>query len=1230
MALSIKKLIVIQFALAALLAASAAAAEPIRVLFITGRNNHRWQLTTPSIRKTLEDSGRFKVDVTEKPAEITAKSLAGYDVIFNGWTGLPKTTGHLWGLDTEKAIDDFVASGKGMASFHAGSSSFYDWDGFQKIIGATWGKGTGHGRYHEFTVEVTDVDHPITRGMKNFKTTDELWHRLAVLQPTPGRRILCTAMSAKSSGGTGKAEGVAICTRFGKGRGFYTSLGHDVKALENPGCKLLMLRGIEWAATGKVTIGAGQKNNTNAGQGADAVFTAITNYKYPDSREALTAAAQFVQKAAKDPKSRQAVAAKLAAMLKSKATTDCKKFVCDQLSLVGSAAEVPILASLLGDEDLATGARAALLRIPGAQALAAMRKVLASSSPAVTTGLLSTLGERRDADSIDAISGHLGPKGPAAEAAIDALGNIGGTKALALLIKADPKASPALRLVLNDALLKCADALADAGKTAEAAEAYKILAGPDRPRHVRVAAFGGVVAAEKDKAAPMLLDALTGKDPTMRSAAIRCLGTFKGKEITRAVADKLAALPPDAQVQVIGILARRQDSGALGAITALASSKNDDVRQAALDGMGQLGDASTVKPLIAAMGNASDRPTVRRSLARLKGDGVDKALIAALTAGEPAVRAEIVAILNARNARTAADALLTIASEDSDATVRKEAIKALGGLADHRMCPELLDLLAKAKSASQRRGIINALITITRNSSKFTDEIITTLGGKFKASDDPVTKAGILAVAGGIGGAESLKFVRTAAKDADLAVRTAAVRAMGAWSDATPLKDLLAVLRTEKQLVPKTLAIRGLVALSSKAKDIPVDKLTSVYTEAMKLTSGAADTKTLLSGLAAVGSPEALKLALSYLDNKKTVNEAALAALNIADKLTATHRDTVKAAIAKVTAACKLKIVADKAAKIMTKLDKPASQTKAASSTSSSAAVAAAKLSWKQTDESIALLNGRKVVWQVNYKSKEGRPYIHPLATIDGSVLTAHRPPDHLWHRALWFSWVEINKLNYWIEDRKTGQSPGLTEIKSTKVTLAKDYSAKVEMVLSYHPPAKSEVLAEKRTMAFSTPAENGLYRIDWTSVFTATGDDAQLNRTPRPGEKGGKGHGGYAGFSIRLAKETRSWRILDSKGREAQKIHGQPGAVWVDASGKTTGGKQAGVAMFDHPSNLRHPSPWFIVKGMPYFSPAFLFNKPYTLKKSKSFTLKYRVLVHPGLADKEMLDGEFKEFAKN
>lgn len=72
--------------------------------------------------------------------------------------------------------------------------------------------------------------------------------------------------------------------------------------------------------------------------------------------------------------------------------------------------------------------------------------------------------------------------------------------------------------------------------------------------------------------------------------------------------------------------------------------------------------------------------------------------------------------------------------------------------------------------------------------------------------------------------------------------------------------------------------------------------------------------------------------------------------------------------------------------------------------------------SWRQTDSSLALLNHGRVVWQLNFNKKEGKPYFHPVGLIDGTVLTWLRPADHRWHRALWFSWKFIDGLNYWEE----------------------------------------------------------------------------------------------------------------------------------------------------------------------------------------------------------------------
>ena len=86
---------------------------------------------------------------------------------------------------------------------------------------------------------------------------------------------------------------------------------------------------------------------------------------------------------------------------------------------------------------------------------------------------------------------------------------------------------------------------------------------------------------------------------------------------------------------------------------------------------------------------------------------------------------------------------------------------------------------------------------------------------------------------------------------------------------------------------------------------------------------------------------------------------------------------------------------------------------------------AAAELAWKQTPSTLALLDGKTVVWQFHYAKGESKPYFHPLTVAGSLPLTDFRPPDHPWHRAFWFSWKLIDGLNYWEEYPKTGRSAG-------------------------------------------------------------------------------------------------------------------------------------------------------------------------------------------------------------
>lgn len=238
----------------------------VRALILSGRNNHDWRTTTPFLRQLLDESGRFDCRVAEATDSLTAETFAPYDVLIMDYGG-PR-----WGEGTERAIEAFVQSGKGFVSVHGACYHFSGldvitdghrpvgwkepaWPAFLRMVGCGWSalppKGY-HGPRHTFPVKIVDREHPITSGMpESFLATDELYHAMTVI---PEAQVLATAFSAPDRGGTGAAEPMLVVTEFGKGRCFYTALGHETPAMWEPGFRATFLRGVEWAATGKVTL----------------------------------------------------------------------------------------------------------------------------------------------------------------------------------------------------------------------------------------------------------------------------------------------------------------------------------------------------------------------------------------------------------------------------------------------------------------------------------------------------------------------------------------------------------------------------------------------------------------------------------------------------------------------------------------------------------------------------------------------------------------------------------------------------------------------------------------------------------------------------------------------------------------------------------------------------------------------------------------------------------------
>ncbi len=239
-----------------------------RVLILSGHNSHDWRTSTPFLRQLLAATGRFDVRICESPIGITEETLAPFDVLVDDYSG-PRL-----GSATEKAIENFIKSGKGLVVVHRALNSFSGlevlsdrpvtppikepaWPEFAQMVKGYWPATPPNGFHappHFFEVKIVRPGHPVTLGMKTgFKTSDDLYHGLTFL---PGAEVIATAYDDPQNGGTGKDEPLIFTSNYGKGRVFCTGLGHDVASMQARGFITTFLRGTEWAATGKVSLPA--------------------------------------------------------------------------------------------------------------------------------------------------------------------------------------------------------------------------------------------------------------------------------------------------------------------------------------------------------------------------------------------------------------------------------------------------------------------------------------------------------------------------------------------------------------------------------------------------------------------------------------------------------------------------------------------------------------------------------------------------------------------------------------------------------------------------------------------------------------------------------------------------------------------------------------------------------------------------------------------------------------
>jgi hypothetical protein len=230
----------------------------------------------------------------------------------------------------------------------------------------------------------------------------------------------------------------------------------------------------------------------------DKAFEALKTYDWGQNRKVLNPIDEAVVATHGDAAKRKELETRLAAVLDTDVSYDAKQFVCRKLMVIGTAASVPTLAKLLGDDKLSHMGRYALERITAPEAAKALRDAIPKVKPELKIGMISSLGARQDATSVGPLSELLGAGDAAvARAAAYALGAIRSAEAGKALSKSKPTTDT--KSAVTDASLACAESLLAGGKKAEALAVYKSVAKGEQPKHVKLAATRGILACAGKK-----------------------------------------------------------------------------------------------------------------------------------------------------------------------------------------------------------------------------------------------------------------------------------------------------------------------------------------------------------------------------------------------------------------------------------------------------------------------------------------------------------------------------------------------------------------------------------------------------------------------------------------------------------------------------------------------------------------------------------------------------------
>ena len=624
------------------------------------------------------------------------------------------------------------------------------------------------------------------------------------------------------------------------------------------------------------------------------LIKAAASYESGQSMESLRRLEALARQSSGNRPLRDEVEAGLVRLLTMESTLEAKQFACHQLATFGTEASLPALAQLLETEATVALASQALTMHPSPKASEVLRQALPRLRGAARVQVISTLGDRQDAASVESLARLAKDQHTeTATAAIHALGKIANAPAretIAALSRQLGKGErPELARDVFEASMSAAERLAAIGERAAAVAIYRDLLDPTQPDNVRRGAFEALLQLDPDGGEQRIVDTLGGTDTLLKPVAIAGMRALRSPEASEKFAAALPGLPPQEQAWLVEALAGRRDAAARTAVERSVISTNALVRLAAIEAVGRASDVTAPALLSKALGKSADakeRTAIERALTGLRHDEEsDNALIDELGHATGNVQASLIRVLARRGSRAAVPAILRATQQPDVAGI---AFQALASLATADDIPVLLGKLAERQdpdTRSEAEGAAAQALLKTDDPAVRTDAVLAAL----RHAEGVEPRSSLLRLLPVCATPDALSVLSAARQDSDPRVRDTAIRALIGWPDDRAWDPLAEILQRPSEEAHRVLALNALTRIAADGNAEPNARTVERYQALLEGARTDSDRKLVLGALAEAAHPGALTLALPLLSDPGVRAEAELAVKRIAESIKEEH-----------------------------------------------------------------------------------------------------------------------------------------------------------------------------------------------------------------------------------------------------------------------------------------------------------------------------------------------------